>query len=193
MFEYNKETMSEKYDYTWRHLSRNNYYFFYTENGQKDIVTFIDELQIKSILDYGCGNNDLKYVLGESKSEIECVGYDPYVTLFSNKPTEAKELTVCYNVLQSIENDKMYEVINDIHTLTKKYLLLHIGLGGFFGRDEFYYENLFTNIFSNLFKVISKHTQNNEIVVLKKNLDTGEIFHNVSHKRKTSFFLLERI
>lgn len=192
MFCYNEETQKQQYTYIWRHLSRNNYYFFSTEDGERDIVFFIDLLRVKSILDYGCGNNDLSYVLGKTYKHIECVSYDPYIEHRSVKPVASKDLVICYNVLQAIEQENMNQIINDLHSLSNRYVILNISIGGFFNRDKEYYDNLFEVLYRDLFNIVLKHTQNTEITISRKNLDTQNIMFSTKKLLKSSFFLLEK-
>ena len=113
MSNYDDLIKDEKLGHSWRHSSRCNYYEFYTKNGYRDIVQFIAELDVKSILDFGCGNNDLSYVLNDD--ELDCYSYDPYVSHFSKKPTTPRDLTILYNVLQCIEDSLIDETINDLY------------------------------------------------------------------------------
>lgn len=191
MFDYNEETSKKNFDSYWRHSSRSNYYYFSTENGYKDIVYFVEKLKVKSVLDYGCGNNFLSYVLGDLMSDVECVGYDPFVPHFSNRPKESKELTVCYSVLQCIPDEKMDVVIKDLHELTKKYILINVNSGGFFHRDSNYYVDLIEKNYSHLFDVVNKLTQTNELTTTKVTVETGDILHQMKKVIEQTFFLLE--
>jgi hypothetical protein len=173
----------------WRHFSRNNYYLFNTSTGTKNIIQMIKEYDVNSVLDYGCGHNDLSYTLANTFDNIEFVSYDPGVPHFSKRPSP-KEMTICYNVLQIIEPGDIDNIIEDLHNLTSKYLLVNISLGGIFQRNYEYYVNLFEK-YSSLFVILDKHRQSNEYSVCRKNLDKNEIFFDRKYLIETGFFLLK--
>lgn len=192
MFDYNQETKKQKYDTFWRHISRNNYYHFCTNEGLRDMSHFIDKLKVSSVLDYGCGNNDLSYVMGDSYKNIEFTSYDPHITIHSQKPTSPKDLVVCYNVLQVVEDENLDSVINDLYNLANMYVLIHISSTGFFNREHSYYDEIFSEKYSNMFVIMDKHTQNNRINVMRENLDKNDIYFYFTKTIKTNFLLLKK-
>jgi len=187
------DELTKGMDINWHHISRSNFYTFTTPSGPKSIIQFVKELEVQNVLDYGCGNNNLQDILNKVYTNITCVSYDPYITHFSTKPNSKKELTVCYNVLQVIEEHNMDNVINDLYNLTEKYLLLNVTLGAMFNRDYDYYINLFEKKHSNFFNIVDKHNQLDERTYSIKNLDTNKVYLHNQFKIKTGYFLLKII
>jgi hypothetical protein len=187
------DELTKDMDIDWHHFSRSNFYNFNTSSGFKNIIQFVKELDIKNVLDYGCGNNNLQDILNKANTNITCVSYDPYIAHFSTKPNSKKELTVCYNVLQIVEEHDVDNVINDLYNLTEKYLLLNVTLEAMFHRNYDYYINLFEKKYSNFFTVLDKHNQLDERIHSRKNLDTNEIYLHNQFKIRTGYFLLKII
>lgn len=78
-----------------------------------------DQLQVSTLLDYGCGSmRNLSKVL-EPKNPVEYLGYDPAVAEFSHK--EPADLVVCIDVLEHIEPDLLDNVLDDLMMLTAGY------------------------------------------------------------------------
>jgi hypothetical protein len=187
------DELTKNMDITWHHWSRSNFYNFITPTGLKDIIQFVAELEVDTVLDYGCGNNNLHDILSKRFSDKECVGYDPYVPHFSTKPSSKKELTVCYNVLQIVEEQDMDNVITDLHNLTGKYLLINVMIRGRFDRDFSYYNRLFEEKYSNIFLVLEKNRQLTEHKSSWKNLESDQIYLERQFQLETGYFLLKII
>jgi len=79
------------------------------------IVFLAREINAKSIIDYGCGKGGNIEPL--SKAGFKVQGYDPGVDSFSSRPSRA-ELTVCLDVLEHVEPDKIENVLADIKSLS---------------------------------------------------------------------------
>src|SRR5258707_410063 len=69
-----------------------------------------------SILDYGCGRGTLKEAL---PAEFEVFEYDPGIEGKETKPSGA-DLVVCGDVLEHIEPDCLYSVLDDIRGIARK-------------------------------------------------------------------------
>lgn len=85
-----------------------------------DVVSRLcDQLQVSTLLDYGCGSmRNLSKVL-EPKNPVEYLGYDPAVPEFSHK--EPADLVVCIDVLEHIEPDLLDNVLDDLLMLTARF------------------------------------------------------------------------
>lgn len=82
---------------------------------RKEVVS---KLKLVDILDYGCGKGNLG---------LECQKYDPGMPQFSGEPKPA-DLVVCTDVLEHIEPEMLDNVIEHLHSLTKKKAYLTIAL-----------------------------------------------------------------
>jgi 2-polyprenyl-3-methyl-5-hydroxy-6-metoxy-1,4-benzoquinol methylase len=78
-----------------------------------EIVTHHD---IKSVLDYGCGQGSLARALAFPISE-----YDPAIPEKSGLPSPA-ELVVCTDVMEHIEPELLSNVLDHLHTLSQRML-----------------------------------------------------------------------
>lgn len=71
-----------------------------------------------TMLDYGCGKGafakHIPPIVGLTVS-----GYDPAVEEFSKRP-EPADIVVCLDVLEHVEPDYVFDVLNDLEKLTKK-------------------------------------------------------------------------
>jgi len=94
-----------------------------------EIWNIIKENNIKTILDYGCGKAKFHKLLFNNKKVpgspqgISITGYDPCVPVFSNKPTGNFDLTICIDVMEHVQEDKIDEVFKDIFSYSNKTFL----------------------------------------------------------------------
>lgn len=93
-----------------------------------EIVTKLcDQLQVSTMLDYGCGSmqNLLKGL--KPAHRLEYQGYDPAVPEFDHK--EPADLVVCIDVLEHIEPDLLDNVLDDLMMLTNRwgFFTVHTG------------------------------------------------------------------
>ena len=88
------------------------------------VVEFIKAFpDIKTILDYGCGEGSLKKWVEEAGiTDKEWYQYDPGVEEFSLCPAGRFDLVITTDVLEHVEEDHIDSVIDDLNYLTKKYL-----------------------------------------------------------------------
>ena len=93
-----------------------------------EVVTQLcNKLNIKTLLDYGCGSmQNLAKVL-QPDHEVEYLGYDPAVEEFKFK--EPADLVVCIDVLEHIEPDLLDNVLNDLMMLTNGYAFITVHTG----------------------------------------------------------------
>lgn len=84
------------------------------------IVKFAEELKIRTLLDYGCGESTLKKQLSDIlKCKFKVRQYDPAVARHSALPPPC-DLVVCTDVLEHVEPELLLNVIGHIHALTIK-------------------------------------------------------------------------
>lgn len=92
----------------------------YGTSGQRwgDLVARIcKHLEIKAILDYGCGQETLKKLVRSSDPTIKVTGYDPAVE-GKETPPEPHRLVVCTDVLEHVEPDLLQNVLKNLYGLT---------------------------------------------------------------------------
>jgi hypothetical protein len=85
------------------------------------VQKLINQLQPKTVLDYGCGRGGLL----DKLTGAEFFGYDPAVPKYANEPDPA-ELVVSTDVLEHIEPELLDNVLSHIRALTLSFAYLHI-------------------------------------------------------------------
>jgi len=86
-----------------------------------------DGLEVRSLLDYGCGSmQNLAKVL-ETSFPVEYIGYDPAVDEFQRK--ESADLVVCIDVLEHIEPEFLDNVLDDLMMLANEYAFVTVHTG----------------------------------------------------------------
>jgi 2-polyprenyl-3-methyl-5-hydroxy-6-metoxy-1,4-benzoquinol methylase len=83
------------------------------------------QYEATSVLDYGCGRGLLWKTLQELVPAPFCVfaEYDPAIE-GKDKPPDRADFVVCGDVLEHIEPECLDAVLDDLHRLTKKAILL---------------------------------------------------------------------
>lgn len=76
-----------------------------------EINKIINEKNIKSILDYGCGKAIFQKYLFKN---LNVTNYDPAVKKFSNRPQGKFNLVICIDVMEHVEESKIEEVLEDV-------------------------------------------------------------------------------
>ncbi len=101
------------------------------------IVEFIKACpDIKTILDYGCGEGSLKkWVEDAGITDKEWTQYDPGVAEFSKRPEGKFDLVITTDVLEHVEEEHIDAVLDDLNNLTGKYLFNEIAC--YFARAYF--------------------------------------------------------
>ena len=94
--------------------------------GQKwaDVVRQISQSGRKTILDYGCGRQTLKAVLGPAFN-VTC--YDPAIEGLDTPP-EPADVVVCSDVLEHVEPECVDAVIQHISDLTERLAIIIVSL-----------------------------------------------------------------
>jgi hypothetical protein len=95
------------------------------------IWDYIEENNINSILDYGCGKASYHKILfnnkklpGCPKHKINIVGYDPAVEQFAQKPTDHFQMALCIDVMEHVQEDKVDEILQDLFNYADKVFIV---------------------------------------------------------------------
>ena len=75
----------------------------------------INDYRPADVLDYGCG----KQTLARALAPLRIRGYDPGLPGLEAQPTPA-DLVVCIDVLEHIEPDCIYDVLDDLERVTRE-------------------------------------------------------------------------
>lgn len=78
----------------------------------KFLESFINKIQPKSIIDFGCGVGNLITTLSEQYPDKQIKGYDPGNETYNEMPTEVFDLLVSTDVLEHIEPEFLDETLN---------------------------------------------------------------------------------
>lgn len=92
------------------------------------VSELVNRLEVRTLLDYGCGSMaNLARVL-KPDHEIDYFGYDPAVPQFSGRP-EPADLVVCIDVLEHIEPELLDNVLDDLQSLSPvlAFMTVHTG------------------------------------------------------------------
>ena len=82
---------------------------------------------IRTILDYGCGEGSLKkWVEDAGITDKQWTQYDPGIVEFQDRPKGKFDLVITTDVLEHVEEDFLDNVIIDLNALTCKYLFNEI-------------------------------------------------------------------
>ena len=84
------------------------------------ILALSKTLNVRDILDYGCGKCQLQKGL-----PFPIQNYDPCMPEYERRPNPAK-LVVCTDVLEHIEPDCLKAVMDDLRSLTLEYLFVEV-------------------------------------------------------------------
>lgn len=99
----------------------------YGVNGQRHLQTVIklaEGLQCTTALDYGCGQASLSKA-AKRVSTVKFQNYDPAIEEYAALP-EPADLVVCTDVLEHVEPECLYAVLQHIDQLTLKVAYLEI-------------------------------------------------------------------
>lgn len=107
---------------------KNKYYYMATE--------WAEQLKPSTVFDYGAGQGFLTHAF--NYIGINCTGYEPNLDVIktvhelaknrvsASVPNDTFDLVVCMDVMEHVPKELERPVINDLISLTKKYLLLSI-------------------------------------------------------------------
>jgi hypothetical protein len=96
----------------------------YGANGHRhapQIRELAEAMAAESILDYGCG----KATLSDALTGFNVRNYDPALPEYAGIP-EPADLVVCGDVLEHIEPECLFAVLDDLARVTKKVLFANI-------------------------------------------------------------------
>lgn len=117
---------------SWKLYSRINDYKFILENGEeRKLIDIINEYDVRSILDYGCGHStSIRRILeSNNRTDIKLVGYDPFIEGKDVRPEETFDMVMCHNVLGGIEKEYVAAVIEDVLNYSNKIVVIKIPTG----------------------------------------------------------------
>ena len=92
------------------------------------VSSLLDEFELDSILDYGCGHKRslLRHLYFDRKVEYRC--YDPAVPKYAAEPTPAA-LVCCIDVLEHVEPECLDAVLDHLRDLTQGILFATVHTG----------------------------------------------------------------
>lgn len=102
---------------------------FQAYNNKDVIKKIIEKTGAKTLLDYGCGKARA-YTEEEIHKfwNIRPYLYDPYFEPYSRKPIGRFDGVICLDVLEHIPESDIEDVLNDIFSYAKKFVLLTIDI-----------------------------------------------------------------
>ena len=97
-------------------MHREKKYGFGGSDWTDKVEQLRNELKLKTVLDYGCGQGTLGAALGNPEWFRE---YDPAIPGKEYPPRIVSDLVVCTDVLEHIEPDKLDSVLKHINSLSR--------------------------------------------------------------------------
>lgn len=94
-------------------------------NEKEYIIGLINNYDIKSYLDYGCGKGAMVNEITNAFPNIDVVGYDPGIIKFNSIPKQA-EFVSAIDVLEHIEPEYIDNILSHIYSLFTKICYLEI-------------------------------------------------------------------
>ena len=92
----------------------------------KAFETCMEKWKPQSLLDYGCGKGAMLQQLRQKYPFLHCLGYDPAVSIYSQKPKQKFDVVFCNDVLEHVEPLYLDNVLQFIEHHSKKYVWLRI-------------------------------------------------------------------
>lgn len=92
------------------------------------VSQIIDKLEIKTLLDYGCGSNLSLTKTLKPQRDFTYQGYDIGVPEYAGDPVPA-EMVACIDVLEHIEPEYLENVLDHLEELTEVALFASIHIG----------------------------------------------------------------
>ena len=93
----------------------------------KPIIAFCDELEAKTILDYGCGNGSLKRSIEHNyQKKYKVTEYDPCIIGKCERRPDKADVVVCTDVVEHVEMEFLNKFIYEIYNRCLKGLYLTI-------------------------------------------------------------------
>lgn len=85
-----------------------------------EVIRLADTLEAKTILDYGCGEGALKTLLAQADPPRRVMEFDPGMPGKEGMPKPC-DLTVCTDVLEHVEKDKLTAVLDHMYRITSTF------------------------------------------------------------------------
>lgn len=104
-------------------MHREKKYGFGGSDWTDKVEQLRNELKLKTVLDYGCGQGTLGAALGNPDWFCE---YDPAIPGKEYPPRIVSDLVVCTDVLEHIEPDKLDSVLKHINSLSRNLVFFSI-------------------------------------------------------------------
>ena len=98
------------------------------EKYGETISEMVNMLEVKEVLDYGCGHNRSLMRTFKPAHECQVQCYDPGVPEFAELPTPS-QMVVCIDVLEHIEPEYIEDVLDHLEELTGEFLFATVHLG----------------------------------------------------------------
>ena len=94
-----------------------------------DVMAMIQQAGCGTVLDYGCGKNQLADGLRAAGYAGTIRSYDPCIDAYSDMPIGKWDLVICTDVLEHIELDYLPNVLGHMHALCGKafFFVIHTG------------------------------------------------------------------
>lgn len=145
-----------------------------------EVCLFIDYLQPKTILDYGCGKGLLSNKIAELYPNIKVYQYDPSIPGLEKIPVVKADLVINTDVLEHIPENILPNVVKNISEISQNvYFQLHHGLAAAIlpngenahctVKPPVWYHEMFKKYFNNVNPLKGKHPINS--VVITFNID----------------------
>lgn len=104
----------------------------YGTSGHKwadQVLVLAQQCNARSVLDYGCGRGTLKDAIYAKygRPPFEMLEYDPAIEGKQDKPQQV-DMVVCGDVLEHIEPDCLYAVLDDIRGIATKAVFLVVSM-----------------------------------------------------------------
>lgn len=92
------------------------------------IGNIVSMMEIKEVLDYGCGHNRSLMRTFKPDHDVKIQCYDPGVPEYADLPT-ASEMVVCIDCLEHVEPEYIEDVLDHLEELTGTLLFATVHLG----------------------------------------------------------------
>lgn len=92
----------------------------------EEVLKFAEEIIAFNMIDYGCGHGMLKLEIEKRGYSMEIDEYDPSVPGKDNLPAYPRDLVVCTDVMEHVEEEKVLNVLSNIWDLSKRGVFFNI-------------------------------------------------------------------
>ena len=148
------------------------------EDYLEEVSLFIEYLQPKNVLDYGCGKGVMLNNLIKKYPKINFYGYDPAIPKYKEIPSQKIDMIINTDVLEHIPEEYLPEVMKEISSLCSNcFFALHHALAYTIlpnGQNAhctikppFWYQNMMTQYFKQLTPLDGKDNIHSVILTFK--------------------------